>query len=162
MNSSLPICLDANLIVQLLVTTEENAPIHALWQSWLGQSASLIAPTLLFYEVSHALHRYASLGQLTPDEATAALQAALNLGITTFGDADLHQEALVLAQELSLPATYDTHYLALAQRMGAVFGRPISVFTITSAHILNGSTYGHRRKKELFLTDRRLLKKPSP
>lgn len=121
MNNSWLICPDANLVVQLLVTTAADAPLLALWQGWLEPPTNLIAPTLLFYEVSNALHRYATYGQLTPAEATAALNVALNLGITTFGDAGLHQDALGLAQDLSLPAAYDAHYLALARRVGADF-----------------------------------------
>lgn len=121
MSSSSLICVDANLLVQLLVTTQADAPILALWQGWLEPPADLIAPTLLFYEVSNALHRYVGYGQLTPVEADAALQAALNLGITTFGDPTLHQDALTLARKFSLPAAYDAHYLALARRTGAHF-----------------------------------------
>jgi predicted nucleic acid-binding protein len=121
MNSSWPICPDANLVVQLLVTTRPDDPLLALWQEWLETPAALAAPPLLFYEVSNALRRYVSYGQLTPAEADAALDAALNLGITIFNDATLHREALALAQEFGLPATYDAHYLALARRLGATF-----------------------------------------
>lgn len=121
MNNSSLICPDANLVVQLLVTTQADSPILDLWRGWLEEPANLVAPTLIFYEVNNALHRYASYGQLTPAEAAAGLKAALNLGINTFGDARLHEDALTLAQAWSLPATYDAHYLALAQRMDAEF-----------------------------------------
>jgi len=33
----------------------------------------------------------------------------------------LHRRALQLAEALSLPAAYDAHYLALAERVGAEF-----------------------------------------
>lgn len=39
--------------------------------------------------------------------------------ITLYGDRDLHRRALSLAKQLSLPAAYDAHYLALAERLNA-------------------------------------------
>ncbi len=45
----------------------------------------------------------------------------MNLNITLYGDAELHRQALNLAKSLRLPASYDAHYLALAQRLGAEF-----------------------------------------
>jgi len=75
----------------------------------------------LYYEVSNALRRYAAQGELLPEEAAEALEAALSLGITLYGDADLHRRALELAGRFSLSATYDAHYLALAERLGAAF-----------------------------------------
>ena len=115
------ICPDASLVIRLLLNAQENTPIEALWRGWYQANANLVAPTLLFYEVSNALHRYVVHQQLTGDEVNAALDAALQLGIHTYGDAALHKRALSMAQELGLPATYDAHYLALAERMGAQF-----------------------------------------
>jgi len=82
---------------------------------------SLIAPTLIFYEVNNVLHQYVRHGQLTSHEAEAAFQLSFNLNIVTMMDTNLHQRALQMAQMLQLPATYDAHYLALAERMGAEF-----------------------------------------
>lgn len=49
------------------------------------------------------------------------LDIALRFEIATYEDADLRRRALKLAEALSLPATYDAHYLALAERLGAEF-----------------------------------------
>ena len=82
---------------------------------------SIVAPSLLYYEVSNALHRLAVAGQLRPEQPEQALADALSLNIRLYSDAELHQRALRLARQLTLPATYDAHYWALAERLGAEF-----------------------------------------
>jgi predicted nucleic acid-binding protein len=46
------------------------------------------------------------------------LEAVLSLPLRLTGDGDLHREAMATARELSRPAAYDAHYLALARRLG--------------------------------------------
>lgn len=121
MNNYTNICPDASLVVRLLLNDEEGTPIDLLWQGWFQSGVNLIAPTLLFYEVSNALYRYVIHRQLTRDEVEKTLTAAMQLGIQLHGDPNLHLQALSLAQELGLPATYDAHYLALAKRSSARF-----------------------------------------
>ncbi|MBF2021886.1 MAG: type II toxin-antitoxin system VapC family toxin [Hydrococcus sp. C42_A2020_068] len=54
----------------------------------------------------------------------------MKLGIRFYGDADLHRQALKIAQHYNIPATYDAHYLALAERLGielwTVKAKPLS------------------------------------
>jgi len=113
------VCVDASFVVPLVTRSHGGSPYPRLWREWHGAGLRPAAPTLLCYEVANALHRYAVHGALLPDEAAAALDVALDLGITWFGDAELHQQALQTAQERGLPAVYDAHYLALAERLGA-------------------------------------------
>jgi len=47
-----------------------------------------------------------------------AFDTALALPITLYGDADIHRRAMLLAEMYCLPAAYDAHYLALAERLG--------------------------------------------
>lgn len=114
------ICTDANFIVSL-VSREPPTPYRELWNQWQDSGCTIVAPALIYYEVSNALHRITVAGQLLPERASQALEVALNLNIRLYGDAELHQHALTLARQLTLPATYDAHYLALAQRLGAEF-----------------------------------------
>lgn len=115
------VCVDANIVVQLVVGGEHAALIADLWTAWHKAERLLVTPTLLYYEVSNALHRYAAHGNLLPEEAAEALDAALGLGIALEGDIKLHRQALDLAECFSLPAAYDAHYLALAEWLGAEF-----------------------------------------
>jgi len=115
------VCVDASLVVRLVHSGTYEAPLVALWKEWHEAGHAVVAPTLLHYEVSNAMHRYVVHGELLPEEAAEALEAALGLGIALYGDAGLHRRALELAKHFALPAAYDAHYLALAERLGAEF-----------------------------------------
>lgn len=119
--TSTVVCIDASFIVRLLDGGTIAVPFVDLWNQWQDSGCTVIAPTLFYYELSNAFHRSVLAGQILPEEADQALEAALNLDIRLYGDADLHRQALILAAQLRLPASYDAHYLALAQRLEADF-----------------------------------------
>jgi len=116
---NLVICVDAGIVVRLVTGSEFSVRIADLWRGWQRRKATIVAPTLLFYEVANALHRYRVRGELLADEAAEALGAALALGIDLHGNRDLHRRAHRLVQRFDLPATYDAHYLALAEHLRA-------------------------------------------
>lgn len=113
------VCIDASFVMRLLQSDGSESPAVRLWIAWHEANRALVAPTLLYYEVVNALHRYVMYGELLPGEAIEALHACLALDVTLYGDAALHRHALELAGRFSLPAAYDAHYLALAERFGA-------------------------------------------
>ncbi len=88
-------------------------------ESWLDQRRQLVAPTLLYYELSNALYLYQRTGQLEPDAVKKALNTALAVPVQLHGGPELHRSALGFASKYGLKATYDAHYLALAERMGS-------------------------------------------
>jgi predicted nucleic acid-binding protein len=118
---SSPVCLDASFLLHWLIGGEAESQADALLEEWHRTGRPLIAPTLLHYEVTNALHRDVVRGWLLPEEARTLLDFVLRLGLHIYGDAELHRRALQLAEALSLPAAYDAHYLALAERVGAEF-----------------------------------------
>ena len=119
MNS--PICIDASIIIRLLVGGEGAEQVATLWQEWKTSDHQLVAPSLMPYEVANVLHQHVRHGSLQPVEADEALHIALSLNIQLYRETALHTQAVRLARELELPATYDAHYLALAQQLGAFF-----------------------------------------
>ena len=119
MNS--PICIDASIIIRLLIGGKGAERVATLWSEWKTNHQQLIAPSLMPYEVANVLHQYVRHSSLQPEEAGDALRIALSLNIQLYRDTALHTQAANLARELELPATYDAHYLALAQQMGATF-----------------------------------------
>jgi predicted nucleic acid-binding protein len=119
MNNS-SVCVDANLIVRLLLDPTDEA-VDQLWERWESEHWQPVAPTLLRYEVTNAFHRYDQAGLMDPAAVRAAMEALIELPIRLFGDAVLHQQALDMAKRFALPAAYDAHYLALAERLGAEF-----------------------------------------
>ena len=115
------ICVDASLVMRLLLSGEYASPVAVLWKEWHEAESLIVAPTLIHYEVSNALRRYVVHGELLPEEAAEALEAALQLGVILHGDTVLHRRALALAEHLELSTACDAHYLALAERLGAEF-----------------------------------------
>ncbi len=113
-------CVDANFVVKLVNNPSETSPYLTLWDRWEQSQTQIIAPTLLCYEVTNVFHRIRRAGQLLDKEAQQSLNNALNLPIRFYGDRQLHQQALEIAQQFNLSAAYDAHYLALAQRFQAV------------------------------------------
>jgi len=116
MNKSSTICVDANVIIRLIVVPTDTA-LQKHWEQWMLADISLVAPTLLYYEILNGFHKYWKQGKLDTPTHKSALKTALSLKINVVGDADLHHRAAELAQSFNLPATYDAHYLALAERL---------------------------------------------
>jgi len=116
-----PVCVDASVVVRLVVDAPGSDRVHALWSDWQADGRVLTAPSLLNYEVANALFRYEQTGELTGEEVQQALAAALALPIELATEASLHADAVLLARRLGLRAAYDAHYLAWAGRTGAEF-----------------------------------------
>ena len=116
--SSSWICVDASLVVRL-VADAADVSVHGLWERWSADNQRIAAPTLLFYEVTNALYQYERHGLLTAGSVQLAQGAALELPIDLYGGVTLHRRALELAQRFSLSATYDAHYLAVAEELEA-------------------------------------------
>jgi len=115
------VCVDASVIVKLVIDVREDMPLFGLWRAWQSSGRILAAPSLLYYEAANAFHRHVVHGRLTADEARNAMETVFGFGISIHRDEGLHRRALDLAAQLSLPAAYDAHYLALTERLDAEF-----------------------------------------
>lgn len=63
-------------------------------------------------------------GQMTIEEVKEALNDALSFKIILYGHLqllELHQKAFDIANQFNLPASYDAHYLALAESLNGEF-----------------------------------------
>lgn len=113
------ICVDSSFIVRL-TTVEPSVRIYSqLWQKWMNEESLIIAPTLLYYEVTNVFHRLNKAGQILDTEVETLLTEVLDLPIQFYRDTSLHYQAIEISQTFNLSATYDAHYLALAQRFQA-------------------------------------------
>ncbi len=113
-------CLDAGVVLQLLLDNEDQK-VLAKWKMWTQEGTTLVAPTLMAYEVVGVFRKLAANGKLKEDEAADLLGLFFKLGITFHGDGELHSEALSLGADLGLASGDTAHYLALAKRFGAQF-----------------------------------------
>ena len=116
MNKSSTICVDANVIIRLIVVPTDTA-VQEHWEQWTGAQIPMVAPHLLYYEVINGFHQYLKQGKLDDRTHKSAIETALSLKIDLVGDANLHRRAAEIAQTFNLPAAYDAHYLALAERL---------------------------------------------
>jgi predicted nucleic acid-binding protein len=113
------ICVDASVAIKWLLKEERSDRAVALYEATAKANQPTVAPALLPLEVTNIL-RQRMRGQdgISLIRATEHLAAFLALPIEFHNSAGLHHEALVLADALELPATYDAHYLALAEHLG--------------------------------------------
>ena len=117
MNNSSTVCVDASIVLRHILQPDDE-PVKKLWLSWISQQYRLISPTLLYYEVTNGLYQQQKYGLLSPETIRDSLELALSLPINLVGEVGLHQRAREIATKYKLPATYDAHYLALAEGMG--------------------------------------------
>lgn len=120
MHNSSPICVDANLVVRL-VASPENETVQHLWRGWREQGRRLVAPNLIRYEVTNAIHRLVLANPTERRGLRRGMEAMLALPIELHNDAWLHPRALDFAERFHLKAAYDAHYLALADHLACAF-----------------------------------------
>ena len=68
-------------------------------------------------EVTNVLHRHVTRSGLTVRAAIGLLDYLLDLKIELYETSCLHHRALELASQLRQGASYDSHYLALAEAL---------------------------------------------
>lgn len=112
------VVVDANLALKWVLLEEDSTLSMGLLEKWTNERKEIIAPALFAYEVTNILHRQAVTGKLTYDEALQGLSKLFSLGILlkfSFYE-EISAQAIDFAHRFHLPATYDSHYLALAHR----------------------------------------------
>jgi predicted nucleic acid-binding protein len=120
-NTSLTYCVDASFVIRLIESGIENTEAVLLWEQWHEKGYEIVAPNLLLYEVSNAFFQYVRHEILLLEEAQDALKAVIDFDIMFYSDVLLHTRAMDIAQTYDLKASYDAHYLALAEQLGAEF-----------------------------------------
>ena len=113
------ICVDASVAVKWILEEERSDLAMALYDAVVHAGQSIVAPPLLPLEVTNILRqRMRTNPEVSLTDATEQLDDFLPLPIDYHNPMGLHHQALVLADALGLPATYDAHYLALAEHLG--------------------------------------------
>jgi predicted nucleic acid-binding protein len=114
--SSQIICIDPGPVIQLTTFPRNNA-IKTLWDRWEKEQRRILAPSILFYDVTNVLAAYVRQGMLSPRTVQAIMQACRALPIHLVDDPDLNTRALQLTEKYNLPIGCDPHYLALADKL---------------------------------------------
>lgn len=112
--------VDSSAVAPLLLPEEHSRRAEAMVAEARRNNDQIVAPKLLEYEVTNALLRAVRRGRIDAAQAAERLHAFDLLPIM-FLDARVHHEALAIALRYNLPAAYDAHYLALAERLSCDF-----------------------------------------
>ena len=115
------VCVDASILIKLVVEEEQSDRASALWDSWVDGGVEIVAPTLFSYEVTATLRKKVHRQLLTLAEGKEAFAAALAVGMTLMAPSGLHERAWELAARFNRPTAYDSHYLALAEMLSCEF-----------------------------------------
>ena len=116
-----PVCVDASVVVKLVVPEPDRPLALALWGKWLDEDREIVAPYLFSFEVTSAIWRKAKRGLMSVEEAREAIRGALMLGVRLLHPSNISLRAFELAARFNRPAAYDAHYLALAEMMEGEF-----------------------------------------
>lgn len=114
--SSQIICIDPGPVLQLTTFPRNNA-IKTLWERWEREDKRILAPSLLFYDISNILSAYVRQGVLSTRTVKAILASCRSLPIHLVDEPELHIRSLEMAERYVLPLGCDPHYLALAEKL---------------------------------------------
>jgi predicted nucleic acid-binding protein len=109
------VCVDASLVLHLILPDERDAGTESLWQGWAATGVAVIGPPLLYAEVTSVIRLRVVTGRLTADEGDEVFAAFNALGVARVDHDDLHVRAWQLAKQYQTRRAYDMMYLALAQ-----------------------------------------------
>ncbi len=116
------VIVDANVAIKWVLREDDSHIARSLLSRWIKEQVVVLAPTLFTYEITNILYRKARQGEISLDRAKLGITKILSTGLEI---ADLEEfgpsiniRAIELAGQFNLPATYDAHYLALAEREG--------------------------------------------
>lgn len=116
MNSQ--VCVDASLVLKLILVEADSAIAHQLWSTWIDAGVDVVAPPLFAFEGTSVLCSKVYRGLILPQEADLMFTALHLLGVRLVYPEGLHQRAWELARRFNRPQAYDSHYLALAELLG--------------------------------------------
>jgi predicted nucleic acid-binding protein len=112
------VCVDANLVLKLVLVEEDSPLVHELWGRWIDEGVEVVAPPLLSFEGASVIRSKVHRGLVPPDEGELMFEAFQAQGVKLLYPDGLHRTAWELAKRFDRPAAYDSHYLALAEMLG--------------------------------------------
>jgi predicted nucleic acid-binding protein len=114
------VVVDASIAVKWTLNEPGSSTALALLANWTDRGIEVLAPALLAYEVTNALYRHVRKGDIPFDDARRGLTEIIFkvVGFDFSENSDFNIRAMELGQQFGLPAAYDSHYLALAERRG--------------------------------------------
>ncbi|MSQ09992.1 MAG: PIN domain-containing protein [Dehalococcoidia bacterium] len=116
-----PFVVDANVVVKLLMATEQSDAIDAMFTGWDKGGIQIVAPHHMISEVMNVLRRKVIRGALCGQEADREFLALRVFPLAPDPLPDYRPVAWAIAKEFALTSTYDAEYMALAQVLSCDF-----------------------------------------
>lgn len=113
--------IDSSVAVKWAVEETYSDEALALLTDGLAAGDRFIAPALLRSEMTNTVHQLVRRAKLAAADAPDLLALLLEFPVRLVARERLHHEALEIAREHGLLATYDAEYLALASMLDAEF-----------------------------------------
>ncbi|MBV8696091.1 MAG: type II toxin-antitoxin system VapC family toxin [Chloroflexi bacterium] len=110
------VVVDASLVIKWVIHEEDSDKALSLLADWTAKNVVIYVPALLAYEVTNLLYRRARRDEIDLPKAKEIFSRLMTSELSLYfsQEASLGLQALELAHQFGLPATYDAHYLALA------------------------------------------------
>jgi predicted nucleic acid-binding protein len=116
------VVVDANIAIKWVLIESDSEIAKAMLAEWKKKMMVIYVPTLLTYEVTDILYREVRAGRITSQTAIDGINMILRAVSPVYSrNSALNLRAMALAKHFGLPATYDSHYLALAERKDCSF-----------------------------------------
>ncbi len=112
------VVVDASIVLKWILNETDSSKALTLLADWNDREIEVYAPSLLVYEVTNALYRHVRKGEIPFYDARRGLTEII-YKVIEFDfpeEPDFNIRAMELGQQFGLPATYNSHYLALAER----------------------------------------------
>ena len=116
------VVIDANIGVAQAISLPYSEKASAYLKQWRSDRVRIFVPSLWWYEFVTGIRRAVFLGLLTHDQSLEILeQMALMDWEEVPPTSSLNRSTLFWAKRLDQSKTYDAHYLAVSEQVGAEF-----------------------------------------
>ncbi len=112
------VCIDSSGTLLFLLPYDLTPSATALWRAWVKEETEIVAPPLLFAEITSALRESVNFGRIEDAEGERALSIFVRLGVRSVYPGDLRRRAWALAKAHSRPQAHDAEYPAIAATLG--------------------------------------------
>jgi len=113
--------VDASVVARwFLADEQDNSGALRLKTDFTEGKLTVLAPSLLAYELASVLSVAVKRARITEDDALKTLECILSMGIIMVNQDLVYSDALLLALQ-NAQSTYDNAYLSLATACGCTF-----------------------------------------
>jgi len=123
------VVIDANFAVRVVIPTTQGLETQKV-EKWQQDGVQFLVPDIWSAEVTSAISQIIFTNLLTAEEGCQALKYLFTLNVMILpSDELLCEAALAWAARLGQSKTYDSFYLALAERLSADRGGQVEFWT---------------------------------